>query len=65
MATNSTNQQFIDGKTDEDWAIQNASSLPRFARVKPTTVHEPSILINHSTVIEPEEDEDDYSPFCG
>ena len=52
-------KNFIDGKTDEDWAfaeeeneIERASiqsnSPPRFARVKPTTVEEPSIMINHS-----------------
>ena len=47
-------KKFIDGKTDEDWALANdansvrSSSPPRFARVKPTTVEEPSVLINHS-----------------
>ena len=50
-------KNFIDGKTDEDWAlaeneIERASiqsnSPPRFARVKPTTVEEPSIMIGHS-----------------
>ena len=48
-------KKFIDGKTDEDWALANddansvrSSSPPRFARVKPTTVEEPSIRIDHS-----------------
>ena len=56
-------KRFIDGKTDEDWALATGANIigeadrasiesnspPRFARVKPTTVEEPSVmLVNHS-----------------
>ena len=67
-------KRFIDGKTDEDWALANdlsaanddrasieSNSPPRFARVKPTTVEEPSIMITTSIV----NDESGFTPFGG